>query len=137
MRWWLLGASFLLLACGNPADPPASTSQSTVAAGDSCAEIARRYVDALSSAMVCDPSAASPCGAERPIAVGEQSADGSSRLTGLCDASSAGYVNPASTQQLDALLAEYAAAGCVVGSCPSPSPHPPACVTSTAGFTCH
>ncbi len=61
-------------------------------------------------------------------------ADGSSAL---CWVAYEGVVDPLNTAALDAALARYTAAGCTVGYCPGPSPHPTECIRNhRGGFSC-
>ena len=98
-------------------------------ANPSCDAIARRYIDAMRDAQVCDPSNPGACSARRPVGVlGPTDAI-------ICNCTEA--VNAARTQAADAIVAEFQAQGCAVECCPCPAgPLPgyhPSCVSTGSG----
>jgi len=119
---------------GKPAGTASpSTSDGVVSGGapgsplTACAAIAMEYRSVLRTALVCDPGAADPCGAQRPLVVSEGSSVDDAKVTGLCWVAGVGYVNPARTASVDQVLLRYQAAGCSISFCPGPSGGPPGC----------
>jgi len=113
-RWWcglaLLGTA---LGGGALAAPPGPAPDQQSA----CQALRSEYREALPQAQVCEPkAAASTCAASRPLALEDAC---------HCQVS----VNPARTQQLDRLLAEYKALDCPPAPlfcnrlCPKPDAH--------------
>jgi len=100
----------------------------------SCVAIATEYLAALRDATFCDAAAADPCGAQRPLVVAEGQSVESAVVTGtLCWTGGAGYVDPAQTGKLDAILTRFSAAGCTTSSCPGPALHQPRCIARLSG----
>src|SRR4051812_533698 len=117
--------AMVICGCGGKATGTASLSASdSVAPGSpltGCADIATEYLAVLQTALACDPAAADPCGAQRPLVVSEGSSVHDAKVTGLCWVAGVGYVNPARAASLDQVLLRYQAAGCSVTFCPGPS----------------
>ncbi len=122
MLLFIVGA----LGCGAPTAAIGVGGDST-----SCLDIAQEYADAMKTANLCDPAAADPCGAQRPV-VTYLLTEGSAapQLEGLCVVANAGYVAPTAAPQLDEILVRYREAGCTVGACPGPAPHEPTCIVN-------
>lgn len=56
---------------------------------------------------------------------------------GLCWVAYMGFLEPSRTADLDVILARYTGAGCTIGYCPGPGPHPTECIEDGAGsYTC-
>jgi hypothetical protein len=108
--------------------------------GTACGNLAAEYQLALKVALACNPSAPNECTEWRPLAmaaIGNSGNMADAKVIGLCFTAYVGYVTPAHTHELDAIIARYKAAGCTIGYCPGPSPHETRCMQNATGsFTC-
>ena len=123
----LLSVFPLLVGCGQSVSGAAAKDS-----GTTCSRIADAYWTALIAAMVCTPAQPDPCTAQRPILVIGPDAQGVVQH-GLCWTAYVGFVDERNTGPLDALLGDFADAGCSVGVCPGPGPHPTSCQSTGGG----
>jgi hypothetical protein len=102
--------------------------------GTDCLTLAKEYAAEKDNALICDPTASSPCGVARPQVVALQ--DGSNiRIEGLdvCTHS----VNPARIAKLDRILADYTSMHCKVLATPLCAAPMDKCIQSSPGhYTC-
>ena len=99
-------SALLIVACGGSAASPSGSM-----GGGPCSNIVVQYSTTLADASHCDPMAAAPCAAQRPVLQ-------MNGMAGLCNDPGSGYVTALGAAELDQILQDYSQAGCTVGSCP-------------------
>ena len=122
-------AALVVLAAACGAGSTTSGGKNSGAAASACSQLAALYRDALPEAAACNPGV-SACTAQRPLVV---SLAGTPEPEGLCWVAYEGFLDPSMTAGLDALIARYTSAGCTIGACPGPGPHPTTCVQNARG----
>lgn len=97
-----------------------------------CVALLQQYEAAMQGAVQCTTAAVDGCAGREPV-ISYLQDSGQVFLTGLCNCQAA--VNPASTTEMDRVVAALGEQGCGVGACPCPPNGPAGTCQATSATT--